>query len=179
MHCPFCDTVETKVIDSRLVAEGEQVRRRRECLKCSERFTTYELAELVMPRIIKQNGVREPFNEAKLRAGLQRALERRPVSVEQIEAMVGQIKHALRATGEREVSSRFVGEAVMEQLKGADKVAYVRFASVYRSFQDLDEFRAEIDKLAASASTSEADQVTQVVAERLQADDTSDDTNNG
>ncbi len=155
MHCPFCGTVETKVIDSRLVAEGDQVRRRRECLACSERFTTYEVAELVMPRIIKSNGVREPFNEEKLRAGLQRALERRPVSVEQVEAMVGQIKHTLRATGEREVSSRLLGEAVMEQLKQVDQVAYVRFASVYRSFQDLEEFRAEIDKLAAAGKPTD------------------------
>ncbi len=148
MHCPFCGAVETKVIDSRLVAEGEQVRRRRECISCSERFTSYETAELLMPKLVKSNGNREPFNEDKLRAGILRSLEKRPVSVEQIETMIGHIKHTLRATGEREIPSRLLGEAVMEQLKQVDQVAFVRFASVYRSFQDIDEFRAEIDKLS-------------------------------
>ncbi|MFV8819232.1 transcriptional regulator NrdR [Haliea sp. E17] len=147
MHCPFCAAEDTKVIDSRLVAEGDQVRRRRECLSCSERFTTYEVAELVMPRIIKQNGNREPFNEDKLRAGFQRALEKRPVSVEAIEAVIQQIKHVLRAMGEREVGSRVLGELVMENLKKLDKVAYVRFASVYKNFEDVDEFRRAIESL--------------------------------
>ena len=149
MHCPFCAADDTKVIDSRLVAEGDQVRRRRECLSCSERFTTYEVAELVMPRVIKQNGNREPFDENKLRAGFLRALEKRPVSVEDIEAVINQIKHALRATGEREIKSLVLGELVMEHLKQLDQVAYVRFASVYRSFQDLAEFRDEIERLEA------------------------------
>lgn len=149
MHCPFCAADDTKVIDSRLVAEGDQVRRRRECLSCAERFTTYEMAELVMPRIIKQNGNREPFDENKLRSGFLRALEKRPVSVEDIEAVINQIKHALRATGEREVKSLVLGELVMENLKQLDHVAYVRFASVYRSFQDLSEFRDEIERLEA------------------------------
>lgn len=149
MHCPFCAADDTKVIDSRLVAEGVQVRRRRECLSCHERFTTYEAAELVMPRIIKHNGNREPFDEDKLRAGLQRALEKRPVSVEAVEAVLNQIKAALRATGEREVDSRQLGELVMEQLKQLDQVAYVRFASVYRSFQDIAEFRDAIESLEA------------------------------
>lgn len=149
MHCPFCTAEDTKVIDSRLVAEGDQVRRRRECLSCAERFTTYELAELVMPRVIKQNGNREPFNEDKLRSGFLRALEKRPVSVEDIEAAIHHIKHALRATGEREVKSLVLGELVMEHLKTLDQVAYVRFASVYRSFQDLAEFRDEIERLEA------------------------------
>lgn len=135
------------MIDSRLVAEGEQVRRRRECLECGERYTTYESAELLMPRLIKQNGNREAFDEIKLRAGLQRALEKRPVSVEEVEAAVARIKQALRATGERELPSRRVGEAVMDELRDLDQVAYVRFASVYRSFQDLSEFRSEIDRL--------------------------------
>lgn len=147
MHCPFCKAQDTKVIDSRLVAEGEQVRRRRECNQCGERFTTYESAELVMPRIVKQNGNREPFDEAKLRAGLQRALEKRPVSVEEVEAAVARIKQALRASGERELPSRRLGEEVMNELRELDQVAYVRFASVYRSFQDLSEFRSEIDRL--------------------------------
>ncbi|UTW44359.1 transcriptional regulator NrdR [bacterium SCSIO 12696] len=150
MHCPFCGKDETKVIDSRLVAEGGQVRRRRECLSCKERFTTYELAELLMPRVIKSDNSREPFNDDKLRAGLLRALEKRPVSMEQIEAAISHIKHALQAAGEREVPSRVVGEHVMEQLRQLDEVAYVRFASVYRSFQDLNEFRAELDKLEGS-----------------------------
>lgn len=149
MHCPFCSAEDTKVIDSRLVAEGNQVRRRRECLSCAERYTTYELAELVMPRVIKQNGNREPFNEDKLRSGFLRALEKRPVSVEDIEAAINHIKHALRATGEREVKSLVLGEYVMEHLKTLDQVAYVRFASVYRSFQDIAEFRDEIERLEA------------------------------
>ncbi|MDG0990898.1 MAG: transcriptional regulator NrdR [Luminiphilus sp.] len=149
MQCPFCTIDETKVIDSRLVADGGQVRRRRECLGCKERFTTYELAELVMPRIIKQNGSREPFNEEKLRGGFLRALEKRPVSVEEIEKWITQIKHKLRATGERELPSDEVGSHVMEALKAMDQVAYVRFASVYRSFQDLSEFRDAIESLEA------------------------------
>lgn len=147
MHCPFCSAEDTRVIDSRLVAEGDQVRRRRECLSCAERFTTYEVAELIMPRVIKQNGNREPFNEEKLRAGIQRALERRPVSIEAIEAVINHIKHELRATGEREVRSLDLGELVMNQLKTLDQVAYVRFASVYRSFQDIAEFRDAIERL--------------------------------
>ncbi|MDA8591007.1 transcriptional regulator NrdR [Luminiphilus sp.] len=149
MFCPFCSADDTKVIDSRLVADGGQVRRRRECMSCRERFTTYEAAELVMPRVIKQSGSREPFNEEKLRDGFQRALEKRPVSVEAVETELGQIKNQLRATGEREVDSRVVGELVMEALKRLDQVAYVRFASVYRSFKDLAEFRDAIASLEA------------------------------
>ena len=156
MHCPFCSTDETKVIDSRLVAEGAQVRRRRECLSCTERFTTYEVAELVLPRIIKQDGSREPFDEEKLRSGLLRALEKRPVSVESIEAELDQIKHRLRATGEREIKSLQVGESVMESLKALDQVAYVRFASVYRSFQDLAEFRDAIESLEAEPAEGDS-----------------------
>lgn len=149
MFCPFCGADDTKVIDSRLVADGGQVRRRRECVNCRERFTTYEAAELVMPRVIKQDGSREPFDEEKLRAGLQRALEKRPVAVESVESELGQIKNRLRATGEREIDSRAVGELVMEALKRLDQVAYVRFASVYRSFEDLSEFRDAIASLEA------------------------------
>src|SRR5690606_9673753 len=144
MHCPFCGADDTKVIDSRLVADGGQVRRRRECLSCKERFTTFEVAELLMPRVIKNDGTREPFDENKLRSGLQRALQKRPVSDEQIEAAIAHIKHGLQTTGEREVPSRLVGERVMEALRELDQVAYVRFASVYRSFQDISEFRAEL-----------------------------------
>jgi transcriptional repressor NrdR len=149
MHCPFCSADDTKVIDSRLVSDGAQVRRRRECLTCSERFTTYEAAELVMPRVIKQDGSREPFDEEKLRGGFLRALEKRPVSVEAIEAEIGHIKQSLRATGEREVKSRVLGELVMDSLRTLDKVAYVRFASVYKSFEDIAEFQDAIDRLQA------------------------------
>ncbi len=152
MYCPFCTHPETKVIDSRLVADGEQIRRRRECISCGERFTTFESAELVMPRIIKQDGTREPFNEDKLRSGIHRALEKRPVSVEDVEAAIVRIKQKLRATGEREVPSRILGERVMAELRQLDQVAYVRFASVYRSFQDLDEFRAEIERISSPLS---------------------------
>ena len=147
MHCPFCGAGETKVIDSRLVAEGDQVRRRRECLSCHERFTTYEVAELLMPRVIKNDGIREPFDESKLRAGFLRALEKRPVGTEAIESAIAQIKHFLQATGEREIKSRVIGEQVMQALRGLDEVAYVRFASVYRRFKDLNEFRQEIERL--------------------------------
>ncbi len=149
MHCPFCGTHETKVVDSRLVAEGQQIRRRRECISCHERFTTYETAELLMPRVIKTDGSRQPFDEDKLRAGIQRALEKRPVSIEEIEACITRIKQRLRATGERELPSREVGEAVMAELRKLDEVAYVRFASVYRSFQDIKEFREEIERLSS------------------------------
>jgi transcriptional repressor NrdR len=149
MYCPFCKADDTKVVDSRLVADGGQVRRRRECLSCSERFTTYEMAELVMPRVIKTDGTREPFDESKLRAGLQRALEKRPVSIEEIEVALTQIRHFLQVTGEREVPSRMIGEAVMAKLRELDEVAYVRFASVYRSFQDLSEFQDELNRLSA------------------------------
>lgn len=148
MHCPFCHANETKVVDSRLVAEGQQTRRRRECTQCNERFTTYEVAELLMPRLIKADGSRQPFDDDKLRAGIHRALEKRPVSIEEIEACINRIKHRLRVTGERELPSRQVGEEVMAELSKLDEVAYVRFASVYRSFQDINEFKAEIERLS-------------------------------
>jgi len=147
MHCPFCGHVETKVIDSRLAGEGRQIRRRRECLACSERFTTFETAELLMPVVVKSNRTREPFDQTKLHAGMSKALEKRPVSRESLEEAVSRIEHRLRALGEREVSSRTIGELVMEELRHLDEVAYVRFASVYRSFQDLDAFREEIERL--------------------------------
>ncbi|TKB44506.1 transcriptional regulator NrdR [Thalassotalea mangrovi] len=150
MYCPFCSANDTKVIDSRLVADGHQIRRRRQCLHCSERFTTFETAELVMPRIIKRDGSREPFNEDKLRNGLLRALEKRPVSIEQTEASINHVMSKLRATGEREVSSEMLGNVIMEELKKLDKVAYIRFASVYRSFEDIREFGEEIARLGDS-----------------------------
>ena len=147
MHCPFCEANDTRVIDSRLAGEGQVVRRRRECAECGERFTTFETAELVMPRLIKTDGRREPFNEEKMRAGMLRALEKRPVSSEMIDEAVLRIKHILRTAGEREIPARTVGEYVMDELKKLDQVAYVRFASVYRSFQDVQAFRNEIDQL--------------------------------
>ncbi|AAO08853.1 TPA: transcriptional regulator NrdR [Vibrio vulnificus] len=147
MHCPFCSENDTKVIDSRLVADGHQVRRRRQCLACNERFTTFETAELLMPKVIKSNGNREPFNEDKMVGGIQRALEKRPVSADAIELAISMIKSKLRATGEREVPSKMIGNLVMEQLKDLDKVAYIRFASVYRSFEDIREFGEEIARL--------------------------------
>ena len=130
------------------------MRRRRECAVCGERFTTYELAELVMPRVIKTDGTRQSFDEDKLRAGLQRALEKRPVSIEQIEVAISEIKHFLQVTGEREIPSKIIGEEVMRQLRELDAVAYVRFASVYRSFEDISEFQAELNKLNADHGDS-------------------------
>ena len=152
MHCPFCGAIDTKVIDSRLVSEGDHVRRRRECITCEDRFTTYESAELVMPRIIKGDGTREPFNEDKLLTGLTKALEKRPVSIEKVEEAINRIKATIRSTGEREIQSRDVGEQVMKELRDLDEVAFVRFASVYRSFKDLNEFREEIDRLSRDNS---------------------------
>ena len=151
MHCPFCGADDTKVIDSRLVAEGDSVRRRRECQTCGERFTTFETAELVMPRVVKSDGTREPFNEEKLRRGLTRALEKRPVGIDEIESALNHITHRLRSTGERELPSRRVGEEVMHELRQIDGVAYVRFASVYRDFQDVSEFQEEITRLKNAA----------------------------
>ena len=147
MYCPFCAATDTKVIDSRLVSDGHQIRRRRECVDCHERFTTFESAELVMPKIVKRDGSREPFNEEKLRTGMLRALEKRPVAVEDIELSINKLMSQLRATGEREVGSDFLGNIIMDQLKMLDKVAYIRFASVYRSFEDIKEFGEEIAKL--------------------------------
>lgn len=147
MFCPFCSHEETKVIDSRLTADGRQVRRRRQCLDCNERFTTFESAELVMPRLIKSDNSRQPFDETKLRAGMVRALEKRPVPAEDIEQALGRVVHELRTMGEREVPARLVGELAMEELRKLDEVAYVRFASVYRSFQDVTEFQDEIRRL--------------------------------
>ncbi len=147
MRCPFCGADDTKVIDSRLANEGAEVRRRRQCLTCDERFTSYESAELAMPRLIKRDGSRVVFDEEKLRAGMMRALEKRPVSSERIEAAIRHLKQRLRASGEREVASRTLGEWVMNELHRLDEVAYVRFASVYHSFQDVDAFRDEIERL--------------------------------
>ncbi|PPD47023.1 MAG: transcriptional regulator NrdR [Methylobacter sp.] len=147
MRCPFCAAQDTRVVDSRLANEGDQVRRRRECNVCRERFTTYEVAELSLPRIVKRDGTREPFDEAKLRAGMLRALEKRPVSSDAIEAAISRIKKQLVDKGEREIPAQELGEKVMKELSGLDHVAFVRFASVYRSFQDVSEFTDMINKL--------------------------------
>jgi len=147
MYCPFCNANDTKVTDSRLMRETNQIRRRRECLICKERFTTYETAELTLPCVIKRDGTRDIFNEEKLRAGILRALEKRPVSLEKIENTISQIISKARAFGEREIPSQQIGEWVMEKLRALDQVSYVRFASVYRSFQDIKEFRDEISRL--------------------------------
>lgn len=151
MRCPFCGADDTKVIDSRLANEGAVVRRRRECLTCAERFTTFETAELVMPRIVKRDGSRVPFDEGKLRAGMLRALEKRPVPTERMDDAINHIKHRLSTAGDREVNSRVLGEWVMDELRQLDQVAYVRFASVYRSFQDVNAFREEIARLEQEA----------------------------
>ncbi len=147
MRCPFCGAQDTKVIDSRLAGEGDQVRRRRECTDCRERFTTYENAELNLPRIVKSDGTRAPFDERKLAAGMNRALEKRPVSTDAVDAALSRIRKRLIASGEREVASRQLGEWVMDELQRLDQVAFVRFASVYRSFEDVNAFREEIERL--------------------------------
>ena len=147
MYCPFCHAEETKVVDSRLVAEGAQVRRRRECLLCHERFTTFESAELIMPLIVKRDGRREIFRMENLRSGMLRALEKRPVSADALEESIANIMQKIRQRGEREIDSRQLGEWVMEQLSRLDHIAYIRFASVYKRFQDVSEFRQTIEQL--------------------------------
>ncbi|OGV31782.1 MAG: transcriptional regulator NrdR [Legionellales bacterium RIFCSPHIGHO2_12_FULL_35_11] len=147
MYCPFCHANDTKVIDSRLVAEGAEVRRRRQCLLCHERFTTFESAELIMPMIIKRSGSRELFSIENLRAGMLRALEKRPVGADALEDSIVVIMQKIRRSGEREIESRQIGEWVMEQLYRLDRVAYVRFASVYKRFEDVSEFTQAISQL--------------------------------
>ncbi len=147
MRCPFCGTDNTKVIDSRLSGDGDQIRRRRECQSCRERFTTYETAELNLPRVVKRDGRREPFAENKLRNGMLHALERRPVETDLIEAAIARITRRALTMGERELKSRQLGEWAMEELRGLDQVAYIRFASVYRSFEDVQAFRDLIERL--------------------------------
>ena len=160
MHCPFCEHEETKVIDSRLAGQGRAVRRRRECMACHERFTTFESPELVMPRLIKRDDTRQPFDVAKLRNGIVRALEKRPVSSDTIEEIIARITHRLQTEGEQEVPARVVGEMVMESLRAVDEIAYVRFASVYRSFQDVTEFEDEIRRLQEmTGETARRDQM--------------------
>jgi len=147
MHCPFCQSTDTRVIDSRVSEDGATIRRRRECEACGERFSTLETIELKLPTIIKGDGRREPFDARKLRLSMDRALHKRPVSEEQIEATVRAVVHQLRMTAEREVSSRRVGEFVIAELRKLDHVGFVRFASVYRAFEDVADFREELDRL--------------------------------
>ena len=147
MHCPFCPHEDTRVIDSRVAEDGSSIRRRRECPACGERFSTVELVEWRLPAVIKSDGRREAFDERKLRVSFEKALQKRPVPAEQIDAAVFAVVNELRKSGERELPSRRVGEFVMAQLKLLDQVAYVRFASVYRSFEDVQDFREEIEKL--------------------------------
>jgi len=144
MQCPFCRADDTKVIDSRLGTEGDQVRRRRECVNCTERFTTYETIELALPRLLKRDGSCVQFREEKLRSGVLRALEKRPVRTEQVDAAMNRILKRLAASDEREISTQVLGEWVMTELRALDEIAYVRFASVYRRFQVIDEFEKEI-----------------------------------
>ncbi len=167
MHCPFCSHEETKVIDSRLAGDGRQTRRRRQCLDCRERFTTFESAELVMPRLIKSDNSRQPFDESKIRNSMVRSLEKRPVSADDFEQAIGRLIHKLRTMGEREVPSRLIGEMVMEELRDLDEVAYVRFASVYRSFQDVTEFQDEITRLQQISDASAAREQMSLLPELL------------
>lgn len=147
MHCPFCRSEETKVIDSRLASEGYQVRRRRECLDCNERFTTFETAERNLPRVVKHDGRREPFNEEKLRKGIILACEKRPVATERIDTSINIISRKALGVGEREITAKVIGEWVMQELRSLDQVAYVRFASVYMSFEDVQAFKDIIDRV--------------------------------
>jgi len=147
VHCPFCQHEDTRVIDSRVSDDGATIRRRRECPQCGERFNTFETAEIKLPSVVKSDGRREPFDERKLRASFEKALQKRPVSQEQIDAAVRAVAHAVRVSAERELASRRVGEFVMDELRKLDQVAYVRFASVYRSFADVQDFREEIERL--------------------------------
>lgn len=147
MKCPFCDALEDKVVDSRMAKEGELIRRRRECLGCKRRYTTYERVEETLPLVVKKDGRREPFDRGKIIAGLKRACEKRPISMATIETVADRIEKRIQELGETEVASRTIGEEVMEALRELDQVAYVRFASVYRDFKDMDEFFHELEKL--------------------------------
>ncbi len=156
MYCPFCGHQETKVVDSRLAGDGYQTRRRRECIECSERFTTFESAELVLPKLIKRDESREPFNESKLRSGILVATEKRPISIESIEELISRIIRKVQKLGEREIQSRTLGEIVMLELREIDEIAFVRYASVYRRFQDIEEFEKEIESLRDTPSAADS-----------------------
>ena len=156
MYCPFCGHRETKVVDSRLAGDGYQTRRRRECTECNERFTTFESAELVLPKLIKRDESREPFNESKLRSGILVATEKRPISIEIIEELISRIIRKVQKLGEREIQSRTLGEIVMLELREIDEIAFVRYASVYRRFQDIEEFEKEIESLRDTPSAADS-----------------------
>jgi transcriptional repressor NrdR len=147
MKCPFCGNIENKVIDSRLGKDSRMIRRRRECLGCEKRFTTYEKVETVLPMVVKKDGRREPFNHDKIRAGIQRACQKRPISINKIDDFVDALGQAFQESGQREIQSSDIGEKVIERLKEWDDVAYVRFASVYRQFKDINEFMNELKDL--------------------------------
>jgi len=155
MHCPFCKAEDTRVVDSRMAEDGAQVRRRRECEKCGSRFTTFEKAHLDMPQILKRDGNPEPFDEEKLHKGLERALYKRPVAPEAVDHAVENIKRRLRSSSDRQVPSHRLGEWVMEELRDLDQVAFVRFASIYRQFQDANAFREEVERLLAFPSAEQ------------------------
>ena len=155
MHCPYCGNQETKVVDSRLAGDGYQMRRRRECIQCKDRFTTFESAEFVLPKLVKRDQSREPFNESKLRNGILIATEKRPLSIELIEELISRVVRKVQKMGEREIQSRMLGEIVMEELKQVDEVAFVRYASVYRRFQDIEEFEKEIESLRDSPTSED------------------------
>ncbi|MCZ6700101.1 MAG: transcriptional regulator NrdR [bacterium] len=159
MRCPSCTHIENKVIDSRVSRERNVIRRRRECFACGRRFTTYERTEETMPAISKKDGRREPYDKEKLRAGIDKALEKRPISIEERDQMISRIEKLLQEKGEREVSSNIIGDAVMEELQSADEVAYVRFASVYRQFKDINEFMEELQDLLKESRRREEEAV--------------------
>jgi len=154
LRCPFCQNMDDRVIDSRLSKDGDMIRRRRECSHCQRRFTTYERVEETLPMVIKKDGRREPFDRGKILAGLQKACEKRPVSITVLEKMIDRIEQRLQETGEREVQSREIGEQIMQELQNLDEVAYVRFASVYRSFKDVNEFMNEVKELLEKGQKS-------------------------
>jgi transcriptional repressor NrdR len=155
VHCPFCKAEDTRVVDSRVAEDGALVRRRRECEKCNARFTTFEKAQLSMPQILKRNGTPEPYDEAKLQKGLERALYKRPVGPEQIDGLIEVLERKLRTSGERQVPSRQLGDWVMEELRDTDEVAYVRFASIYHEFKDVTDFSEHLERLKATPSAEE------------------------
>ena len=152
MKCPFCSHDDTRVVDSRLGKEGNNIRRRRECVECERRFTTYERVEETLPLVVKKDGRREVFDRHKIIAGMQRACEKRPVSIATIEKVVDQLEQTLQESGEKEIQASRVGEAIMEALQAIDEVAYVRFASVYRQFRDINEFMSELSEILAKGA---------------------------
>jgi len=152
MKCPFCTHDDTRVVDSRLGKEGNNIRRRRECIECERRFTTYERVEETLPLVIKKDGRREAFDRQKIISGIQRACEKRPVSIATIEKVVDQMEVSLHECGEKEIDASRIGESIMEALQALDEVAYVRFASVYRQFRDINEFMSELTDILAKGS---------------------------